>query len=300
MRSLNYHHLHYFREVARTGNLTRAALRLSVSQSALSTQIRQLEESLGEPLFSREHKSLVLTEAGRISLDYAEIIFRTGGELVETLRHGTAGSRQVFRVGAMSTLSRNFQRDFLRPVLGREDVDIVLRSGSLRELMDDLAAHQLDLVLTNLAVKRDRTSAWHCHLLEEQPVSLVGPNARERKKFHFPEDLATRPVHLPSLESHLRIEFDRVLDLAGIRPVIAAEVDDMAMLRLLAREGPALTLVPPVVVQDELLQGELIEWCRIPEIREKFFAVVPVRKKPHPLVRLVLKRRSGASLKARS
>jgi LysR family transcriptional activator of nhaA len=209
---------------------------------------------------------------------------------VETLRHGATARRQVLRVGAMSTLSRNFQRDFLKPVLSAEDVDLVLRSGSLRELMEQLSAHLVDLLLTNLPVKRDAGSAWHCHLLAEQPVSLVGPKTSSRKKFRFPQDLETVPVQLPSLDSHLRVEFDRVMDRAGIHPVVAAEVDDMAMLRLLAREGRVLTLVPPVVVLDELREGILTERCRIPEISERFYAIVPVRKKPNPLVESLMNR----------
>lgn len=291
MNPLNYHHLRYFREVALEGNLTRAAARLRVSQSALSTQIRQLEENLGEALFSREQKSLALTEAGRTALGYAETIFRAGGELVEVLRHGTAGKRRVVRIGAMATLSRNFQTGFLRPIFDSDDVDLVLRSGGLRELMDLLDAHLLDLVLTNIHVKRDAGSAWHCHLLEEQSVSLVGPKPKRRTQFRFPGDLANVPVQLPSLDSHLRHEFDRLMDRAGIRPIIAAEVDDMAMLRLMARETDALTLVPPVVVRDELASGLLIERCRIPEIRERFYATVPVRRTPNPDIRRLLDKR---------
>lgn len=288
MHHLNYHHLRYFREVALMGNLTRAAARLHVSQSALSTQIRQLEESLGEPLFSRAQKSLVLTEAGSIALDYAETIFRAGGELVDTLKNRPAGRRQMLRVGAMATLSRNFQIKFLHPALSHENVDVVLRSGGLRELMEQLNAHTLDLVLTNIPIKRDAGSAWHCHLVEEQPVSLVSRKTRSRKKFRFPEDLQHLPIQLPGLDSHLRVEFDRLMDRSGIQPIVAAEVDDMAMLRLLARESDALTLVPPVVVRDELEEGSLVERCRIPEIRERFYAVTPVRRKPHSLVQTLL------------
>jgi len=284
MHTLNYHHLRYFREVALEGNLTRAAARLHVSQSALSTQIRQLESDLGEALFSREQKSLTLTEAGRIALDYAETIFRAGGELVDTLRHGTGGRRRVLRVGAMATLSRNFQLEFLRPAQSRDDVDLVLRSGGLRELVGQLEAHTLDIVLTNVPLKRDAGCSWHCHLLQEQPVSLVGRRPAGRKKFRFPDDLAGTPVQLPGLDSHLRMEFDRLLDRAGIRPIIAAEVDDMAMLRVLARQSDALTLVPPVVVRDELREKLLVEHCRIPEIRERFYAITPVRRKPQHLV----------------
>jgi LysR family transcriptional activator of nhaA len=285
MNPLNYHHLRYFREVAREGNLTRAAARLRVSPSALSTQIRQLEENLGLPLFSREQKSLVLTEAGRTALDYAETIMRTGTELMDTLRHGTAGQRQVLRIGAMATLSRNFQMEFLRPLLARPEVDLVVRSGGLGDLMEQLEAHLLDLVLTNIPLKRTAASAWHCHLLEEQPVSLVSRRSRRSSpKIRFPEDLDGVALQLPGLDSHLRVEFDRLMDRAGLRPVVAAEVDDMAMLRLLARENDALTLVPPVVVRDELEAGVLVERCKVPEIHERFYAVTPVRRRKQPLV----------------
>lgn len=288
MNELNYHHLRYFREVAREGNLTRAAKRLNVAQSALSSQIRNLEDSLGEALFSREHKSMTLTEAGKIALEYADTIFTVGSEMLDTLRHGSVGRRRILRVGAMATLSRNFQLDFLRPVQQRDDVDLVLRSGSLRELMDQLTAHHLDLVLTNIPVRRDAANPWHCYLIEEQEVSLVGRPALSKRQFKFPDDLDGAPIQLPSYDSHLRVEFERWISAAGVHPVIAAEVDDMAMLRLLAKESDALTLAPPVVVKEELRSGELVEYFRIPEISERFYVIVPDRKKPNDLVAVLL------------
>ena len=115
MSRLNYHHLHYFWAVAKQGNLTRAAEQLRVSQSALSTQIRQLEEQLGQPLFTRQGRSLLLTEPGRIALSYADRIFASGNELVATLRDGRGQERQVLRIGAVATLSRNFQKSLVRP-----------------------------------------------------------------------------------------------------------------------------------------------------------------------------------------
>jgi LysR family transcriptional regulator, transcriptional activator of nhaA len=284
MNELNYHHLRYFREVAHEGNLTRAAQRLNVSQSALSSQIRSLEDVIGEPLFSREHKSMTLTEAGKIALDYSDTIFTTGSEMLDTLRHGFGDSLQMFRVGAMATLSRNFQFDFLRPAFQRDDLDLVLRSGSLAELMEQLTAHNLDLALTNIPVKRDARHAWNCHLIQEQPVSLVGRNRPGDKKFNFPQDLDGALLQLPSYDSHLRVEFERLISASGVRPRIVAEVDDMAMLRLLAKESDALTLAPPVVVKDELASGDLYEHYRMTEIQERFYAIVPVRRKPNPLV----------------
>ena len=284
MSFLNYHHLRYFRAIARHGTLTGAAAQMGIAQSALSVQLRQLEENLGHALFHRERKSLVLTEAGRIALDYAERIFQSGEELVATLGHQPTQHRRMLRVGAVATLSRNFQLQCLRPFVGRDDVELVLRSGALRELLAQLRAHTLDVVLSNHAIRRDSDTPWHCHLLEEQPVALIGPKLRTRRKFRFPEDLADTPLLLPSPDSELRAAFDLIMERAGIRPVIAAEVDDMAMLRLLVREGAGLALVPPVVVKYELERGMLAIRHRIPEILEKFYAITPSRRFPNPLV----------------
>ena len=131
MNHLNFHHLRYFWAVAHEGNLTRAAQRLHVSQSAVSVQIKQLEQQLGHELFERRGRQLALTEAGSIALDYADTVFGLGDELVGTLGEHTGTARRVLRVGALSTLSRNFQISFLQPLLGRDEVELVLRSGAL-------------------------------------------------------------------------------------------------------------------------------------------------------------------------
>ncbi len=288
MATLNYHHLRYFWAIAHERSLTRAAEKLNVSQSALSIQLRKLEERLGHALFERAGKRMKLTEAGRIALEHANSIFRTGDELVSTLQGRNAGTRQVLRIGAVATLSRNFQLELVRPLLVRPDLDLVMRSGTLRELLAQLRAHAVDLVLSNLPVPRDAETNWHSHLLAEQPVSLVGQPTRSRRPFEFPEDLRTLPVILPSSESNTRAAFDLLLERAGVTPVILAEVDDMAMLRLLARESQALALVPPVVVQDELRDGRLAERYQFSDIRESFYAITPTRRFPNPLVREVV------------
>jgi len=284
MAFLNYHHLRYFRAVARDGVLTRAAVNLGISQSALSIQLRKLEESLGQNLFSREQKRLVLTEAGRLVLDYAETIFRTGEELMDTLQHRGARQRQVVRIGVVATMSRNFVIQTLLPLIDRPDVELVLRSGSLRELLDHLGAHTIDLILSNLPVRRDADTPWHCRLLAEQPVSLVGRKKKSMRRFRFPHDLRITPVILPSLESNIRAPFDLLMEQAGIRPIIAAEVDDMALLRLLARNSHAVALVPTVVVKDELRQGLLVERYRLPQIKKSFFAILPTRQFPNRVI----------------
>jgi LysR family transcriptional activator of nhaA len=288
MARLNYHHLHYFWAVAKEGNLTRAAARLHVSQSALSTQIKQLEEQLGQALFERQGRALHLTEAGRVALGYAESIFATGTELVALLREGRRAQRHVLRIGAMATLSRNFQENFLAPLLGRDDVELVLQAGSLADLLTRLRVHTLDLVLSNRRVHGSADEAWRCRRIARQPVSLVGRPRPKRKPFRFPDDLAEVPLLLPGRDNDIRSGFDVLCEQLGIRYRLRAEVDDMALLRLLARDAGAVALLPSIVVQDELRSGELVEYAVVPELWENFYAVtVPRHFAPQPLRELL-------------
>ncbi len=288
MAELNFHHLRYFHTVAHEGNLTRAAQRLNVSQSAVSTQIRLLEERLGQALFERRGRSLQLTEAGRIALDHADAIFATGEELVNTLGERPSGRRQVLRVGSLATLSRNFQIGFLRPLLGRNDVEVVIRSGALANLLQQLESHRLDVVLVNTSPPRDAATPWISHAIAEQPVSLVGTPGRIGAGASFRELLDREPLILPTVESSLRSGVEALLDRLQIRPRIAAEVDDMAMIRLLAREGVGLAVVPPIVVKDELETGRLVEAAQLRELTETFYAVTLSRRFPNPLLRELL------------
>ncbi len=290
MQRLNYHHLHYFWAVAKDGNLTRAATRLHVSQSALSVQIRQLEEQLGQALFERRGRTLQLTEAGRLAMSYAESIFAAGGELVALLREGRRENRQVLRIGAVSTLSRNFQENFVRPLLEREDVELVLQSGGLAELLGRLRVHTLDVVLSNRRVHGTPDDPWRCRRIARQPVSLVGRPRPKRRAFRFPEELAAVPLLLPGPDHDIRAGFDLMCEQRGIRYRLRAEVDDMAMLRLLARDSDSVALLPTVVVQDELRAGRLVEYAVVPELSETFYAITVQRHFEPPLLEELLKR----------
>jgi LysR family transcriptional activator of nhaA len=293
---LNYHHLHYFWAVAKEGNLSRTAAQLHVSQSALSSQIRSLEGDLGQPLFLREGRSLRLTEAGRLALTYAETIFGAGNELSALMKDGEFRKRQIVRIGAVATLSRNFQENFVRPLLQLDNIQMVLQSGALSDLLTRLSVHSLDLVLSNRRVHRDAENSWQSHRIARQPVSLVGKPRRNKGKFIFPDDLAAHPIVLPGLESEIRAGFDLLCEQHRVTYRLLAEVDDMAMLRLLARDTDAIALVPTVVVQDELKSGLLVEYCVVPQLFEDFYAITVKRHFQSPILRSLLKRRSDAVL----
>ena len=298
MPRLNFHHLQYFWAVAKEGNLTRAATHLHVSQSALSAQIRQLEDQLGQPLFARVGRGLQLTEAGQLALGYAESIFTAGAELTALLREGRRDERQVLRIGAMANLSRNFQENFLRPLLEREDVELVLHSGSLVDLLARLRVHTLDLVLSNQRVHASSEDPWRCQRLARQPVSLVGRPRSKRKAFRFPEELAEVPLLLPGRDNDIRAGFDLLCERLGIRYRLRAEVDDMALLRLLARDSDSVALLPTVVVQDELRNGRLVEYSVVPDLHESFYAISVQRHFTPPLLKSLLKQSEAEILGA--
>ena len=287
MAAMNYNHLRYFHAVAHAGSLTRAAEQLNLSQSALSVQLKSLEEALGHALFDRGPRRMALTEAGKIALDYADTVFAAGDALQQTLAGRVRMDQQVLRIGALPTLSRNFQAEFIAPLIGRRDVELVMLSGTMRDLLARLEAHELDVVLANQpprslggAVAPDII----CQRIAQQPVGLVAPPGLLRRPLAFPQDLAKLPVLLPARGTDIRGGFDQLMDAAGIQPIILAEVDDMAMLRLLARSSDALTLVPPIVVKDELAAGTLEAVFSIPGLTEDFHAITQRRRFPNPLL----------------
>ncbi|MGN6702573.1 MAG: LysR family transcriptional regulator [Burkholderiaceae bacterium] len=291
----NYHHLHYFWAVASEGHLTRAAERLHLSQSALSAQIRQLEQRLGVELFERQGRRLVLTEAGGRAFEYAQAIFGLGKELWNLMRDGAAGKGQALRIGHTPTLSRNFIDNWLRPAMAQPDVALNLHSAPQHELLSRLAEHGLDVVLTNRLPDEHETRPWRVYRLSRQRVSLVGPASWRDKPFRFPRDLAAQPLILPGTSSDIRARFDALCDQHGIAVTVAAQADDMAMLRLLARDSGLLAVLPPVVVQDELQGGRLVELQRLRGIDESFYAITLPRRFMPPMLGALLKGASKAA-----
>lgn len=285
MSDLNYHHLRYFHAVAHDGNLTRTAERLNLSQSALSSQIKALEERFGYKLFDRIGRRLELTEVGRIALDHADRIFGTGAELLATLNQSTE-THPPLRVGALSTLSRNFQLAFLKPVLRQDEVDIKLTSGNAERLLDMLKSLALDVVLTTQVPARDARADFIAHRISEQPVGLHGVPGRLQHG-SLKSLLKNEPLIVPS-DPVIRSGFDSLVVRLGVEPRVVADVDDMAMVRLLAREGVGLAIAPAVVLADEIAYGLLQTAPHDLRINEAFFAVTIPRSFPHPLLTALL------------
>lgn len=293
MPRLNYHHLYYFWQVARSGNLTRTAQQLHVSQSALSTQIRQLEESFGTQLFMREGRRLILTETGQRAMLLADDIFSRGEELESLLRHGVLDDHQRLAIGMVSTMSRNFIEGLIVPLLDRGNLAFTLEAKGISALLDELANHRLDVVLSNVNVSVNSERLWQVQLLARQAVTIVGPPAG-LPTTPFPAGYAQQRWLLPGAPSEVRAAFDGFCALHQFEPDIQAEVDDMAMLRLLARDSGSLAVLPKVVVRDEIETRALVEYLTIPNAFENFYAITVKRSfQPQALAGLLTQAKSA-------
>lgn len=270
---LNYHHLRHFWMIARHGGVTRAAEKLNVSQSTLSEQLAELEGWLGQGLFERRGKQLRLTDAGRVALEHAETIFTTGHELITRFRQSGETRLRTLRIGAVGPLSKNLQFDFIQPILADVRTKVVVVAGALDELIRKLQEHQLDLVLSNIPLRADQNEQVLNHLLGEVPVFLVSGQKWPLAPGPFPKSLRGVPLFLPSHQSDVRAEFDLMLAKAGVEPLVHAEVDDMALLRLLALSGEGLALVSKIVVERELKSREIGFMQRVRGLKERYYAL---------------------------
>jgi len=245
---LNYHHLRYFLGVAAAGGIKAASDELHVSPPTLSAQVRELEGFLGLPLFLREGRSLVLTDAGRVVRRYAERIFASGDEMVEVVRRGTPAGPETVYLGVVDAVPKLVASAILvRAWQEAPGLRVVVREGLPGELFPALAAHQLDIVLANEPAPASLKTLVHSTRAGRFGVHFVA-DASLRKKYRARRGLDGFPVLLPTRESPLRREIDRWFAVQGVRPVIRAEFDDAATMCEMAADGAgAAPLLGPVL-----------------------------------------------------
>jgi LysR family transcriptional activator of nhaA len=291
---LNFRHLFYFWRVARNGSLTHAAEEIHTSQSALSTQIRQLESRLEKDLFVRSGRRLELTATGQQVFAYADSIFGLSEQMLGWLDGREEGTTHV-RVGSVSTMSRNFQVNWLRPLFSEPTVNLSVDSGSLQTLVERLLRHQLDVVLANEPLPSDPVRPVSSRFLGSQVISLVGRADRwSGTSLRVPQDLDNVEMAMPSVRHSVRAQFDALCISAGVQPKVRAEIDDMTMLRLVARDSGWITVLPEVVVQDELHSGVLVHVGQSSQLSEHFYAITLQHSPPvGPLNQLLLRAAVG-------
>jgi len=286
---LNYHHLLYFWRVAREGHLTRASRELHLTPQTVSAQVRALEEALGEPLFERKGRRLVLTETGRTVYGYAEEIFGLGRELLETVRGRPTGRPLVLTVGVADVMPKHVAHRILQAALETGDpVRLVCREDRPDALLAALAVHELDVVLSDAPIPAGLGVRAFNHLLGETGVTfLAAPTLAGKHRRGFPDGMDGAPFLLPTGDAALRRSLDQWFSERRIRPRIVGEFQDSALLKVFGQAGQGIFVAPTVVADEVRLQHGVRVIGRTDEVVERFYAISPERRVRHPAVAAV-------------
>jgi len=283
---LNYHHLLYFWMTARHGSMAKASAELRLAPPTLSAQIRRLEASLGEALFLREGRRLVLTDMGRVVQGYADEIFSRGREMLDVVKQRGGPAGLTLAVGVSDALPKLVAWRLLQPALsiGRE-IRVVCRDGRHDRLLADLALHELDVVLSDAPATGARQVRAFNHLLGECGVSFfaVRPLA-SRLAGRFPRNLEHAPFVAPTDGTALRHSLDAWFDRHRVRPRIVGEIEDSALLRTFGQAGAGVFAAPSVIEREVVRQHQVRVVGRTSEIRERYYAISAERRVKHPAV----------------
>lgn len=286
MNTLNYHHLLYFWTVAHEGTIARACKLLHLTQPTISGQLRSLENALGEKLFDRVGRNLVLTETGRTVYRYADEIFSLGRELQDTLKGLPLGRSQRLVVGVADVLPKLIVYRLLEPVLHLpEPVQLICHDDKTEQLLARLALNELDIILSDVpATPLVKVRAYN-HLLGECGVSfLAAADMAGDYRRGFPRSLNGAPFLLPMQGTSLRRSIDEWFDAEGIRPVVRGEFGDWDLFEIFGQAGVGVFAVPKVVEEEVKRQYRVRLVGRIESLRERYYAISVERRLKHPAV----------------
>lgn len=286
MQSMNYNHLYYFWVVAREGSIARASEILMVAPPTISAQIKTLEKSLKQSLFAKSGRSLILTDTGRLVQRHADTMFHTGRDLLETLQGRLSGEPLRMTVGIADALPKVIVYQLLKPARNLvQPVKLICHEGKPAALLAELAAHGLDVVLSDSPIGSEIKVKAFNHLLGECGITVFGVSQlATRLRRSFPRSLHGAPFLLPTRAASLRRSLDAWFDAEGIRPQVEVEVDDSALLKVFGQSGDGLFAAPTVIEAEIRRQYKVSIVGRLPSVRERFYAISIERQLKHPAV----------------
>ena len=287
MEWLNYHHLLYFWVVAKQGSIVRASEELRLAHPTISGQIHRLEDVLGEKLFARRGRNLVLTESGRVAFRYADEIFSLGREFVDTLKGRASGKPLRLVVGIADVLPPSLVRRFLEPAfrLG-QPVQVICRADkSVQEFLAELALHSVDVVIADGPAGSGVPVRAFSHPLGECGTTFfAAPKLAAKLRRRFPRSLDAAPFLLPGAPSTVRRTLEHWCEAEGIRPRFVAELDDSALAKEFGEDGLGVFAAPTVIEAETLRRYQVRVVGRSEAVRQQFYAISVERKIKHPAV----------------
>ena len=283
MEWLNYHHLFYFWTVAKAGTVSAAAKQLHLARPTVTSQVRELEKSIGQKLLRQQGRGLVLTEFGQQIFDYAEDIFSIGHQLREFVKTGQPGRRKKLRVGMPDVVPKLISYELLKPALmGSEPPRIECYEGNLTDLLADLAVHRLDLVLSDSPAPTTLDVNVYSHKLGECGLSILATQSLANKyRKGFPDSLTNAPILLPTELTAVRRSLDRWMEDHKVFPEIVAEVEDSALLKVFGQAGQGVFPVPTAIEALVKKQYGVRLVGRIPEVLDTFYVISVEKRVQH-------------------
>jgi LysR family transcriptional activator of nhaA len=275
---INYHHLFYFKTIAEEGTVSKAAEKLRVGQPTLSAQLRQFEESLGVQLFERNHKKLNLTEQGKVALDYAKNIFRIGSEMYEVLHDRLKPLRPSLHLGALDSIPKQIVLELVKKSFEISPCQITLSEGKFDEMLRELTAHRMDLMVTNFLPTGTEARGLYPKSISKKSVAFYGSGKFKSLRKGFPNSISGMPMILPTYDSKLRQDLDHWAKLHQIELNIVIESQDISVKKLMAINEMGLIPAASHSVSRQLLSGELQEIGKIQGVYEELFLLSAQRK----------------------
>lgn len=286
MRHLNYSHLQYFWAVAREGSVVKASELLHLTPQTISGQLKQLEATIGESLFERVGRGLVLTSLGNVVFQYADEIFSIGTELATVVRGKQLNSPTTLMVGIVKSMPKFIAERIISPALDCEPaVRLRCHEASLDELLGELATHRLDLVLSDQRMPSGYGIRAYNHKLGESGLAFFARGRESRRyRSRFPDSLNGVPMLLPAPQSALRLRLDDWFERHDIAPLIVGEFDDSALIKAFGKVGAGVFMAPSAIEEEVSSVYKVSVIGHTDEVVERFYAISPERRLKHPAV----------------
>lgn len=280
---INYHHLLYFKTIAEEGTVSKAAQKLRLGQPTLSAQLKQFEDTLGVQLFERNHKKLVLTDQGKVALDYAKTIFKMGSEMYEVLHDRLKPLKPTLHLGALDSVPKQIVLQLVKNAFKISPCQITLSEGKSDELLRELVAHRMDIMVTNFLPTGADAKGLYPKAITKKNVAFFGaPKFKDLRK-KFPQSISGEPMIFPTYDSRLRQDLEHWATINNIELNIITESQDIAIKKLMATEGLGLIPTATHTVTGQVLRGELIEIGQLQGVHEELFLVTAQRKIENPI-----------------
>jgi len=286
MSHLNLKHLRYFWVVASEGSITRASEILHLTPQTISGQLRMLEESIGNKLFEKSGRNLVLSDTGQTVFSYADEMFSLESELTDVLEGRPNSNHLTFNVGVAMVVPKLIAYRVLEPVMSmQENVKLICHEAPLVDLLGDLSVHKLDLVLADAPISPTLNVKAYNHLLGESGITFFASKKEaNRYRRRFPDSLDGAPMLMPTNSSSLRRALDQWFEREGIKPQIVAEIEDRALMKAFGEAGTGIFTTPTAVEDDVIAKYGVKVVARTNDIQERFYAISAERRIKHPAV----------------